>query len=390
MNFLYIQAKNATYDFPWALTEAKHTVTFVDAYAFDPLEENPLALAEATKAMQESSFDYVVSCLFIPEISDLCERMSIDYISWTYDSPLVSLFHPSVYNSHNYIFIFDRAQYEHLSGRGIPHIYHLPLAANTSRVGALQITPEDEAAYSSDISFIGRLYEDNSYNTIIHFFPEHLALELKTYLMKHLCNWHTTKPWPETSSAVTQFIQDNLLQNGPWNRWGMEDSLYYGILILSRKLAEMDRVTVLNTLAQQFAVDVYTGSSPDHLVGVQLHHGVEYHTQSNKVFYLSKINLNITLPSIETGLPQRIFDIMGSGGFVLTNYQAELEEIFTIGEDLEVFHDLQELLDKTAYYLTHEKERLTIAMNGYQKVRDHHTYLHRIDDMIRTVEEEKH
>ena len=46
-----------------------------------------------------------------------------------------------------------------------------------------------------------------------------------------------------------------------------------------------------------------------------------------------KIYLNMTIKPIQTGLPLRIFDIMGCGGFLMTNYQAELPEYFEIGTD---------------------------------------------------------
>lgn len=387
MNFLFIPTKQSIYDITWALIEMKHTVSMLEGYSLDPLEHDSPAYACITKKLQEQKFDFVISYLFIPKVSDICEHMSINYISWTYDSPLISLFHPSIYNRHNYTFIFDRAEYEHLNEKNIPHLYYLPLGANLSRTGALNISAEDEASYSSDISFIGNLYEDNSYNRIIHLFPENLALELKTYLMKNLCDWHTPKPWPKTSPAVTEFMIQTL-QADSWNPWDMDNSTYYGILVLSRKLAQMDRLTVLNTLAEHHSVELYTNSSPEHLTGVHVHKGVDYFTDMNKIFYLSKINLNITLPSIETGLPQRIFDIMGSGGFVMTNYQSEIESFFTIGKEIEVFHDLEELLQKTTYYLNHEKERLKIAMNGYLKVREHHTYIHRMTKMLQMIKEE--
>lgn len=389
MHFLFIRVKKSVLDIPWALIEMKHSVSILEEYEFDPLENNPPAYAAIEQKLKECAFDFVISYLFLPKASDICERLSINYISWTYDSPLVSLFHPSIYNQHNYTFIFDHAEYLHLSEKNIPHLYYLPLGANLSRTGALNITPEDETNYSCDISFIGNLYEENSYNSIIHLFPEPLALELKAYLMKNLCCWHTVKPWPATSPAVTEFIEQTL-QGSNWNQWNMDNSLYYGILILTRKLAEMDRITVLNTLAEHYSVELYTNSNTDHLTGVHINKSVDYYTDMNKIFYLSKINLNITLPSIETGLPQRIFDIMGSGGFVLTNYQAEIEDLFTIGREIEVFRDLQELLEKCSYYLTHEKERLTIAMNGYMKVRDHYNYTQKMQQILDTIEEEKH
>lgn len=73
------------------------------------------------------------------------------------------------------------------------------------------------------------------------------------------------------------------------------------------------------------------------------------------VFHYSKINLNITSKSIHDGLPLRIFDVLGCGGFLLTNYQTELAQWFTPGRDLECYTGEDDLLEKVDYYLTHEK-----------------------------------
>ena len=161
-----------------------------------------------------------------------------------------------------------------------------------------------------------------------------------------------------------------------------------GLLFFPRKLAELERITVLNTLAQNFDVHLYTKSPTDFLQNVTVHNSVDYYTIMNKIFYLSKINLNITLSSIETGVPQRILDIMGCGGFVLTNYQEELEDLFVIGKEIEVFRSIEELQEKCSYYLTHEKERLTIAINGYKKVRDLFSYQHQLEKIISIVQED--
>ena len=79
---------------------------------------------------------------------------------------------------------------------------------------------------------------------------------------------------------------------------------------------------------------------------------------------------------------------MGCGGFVLTNYQKDLERHFTIGTDLEVFRNLDELKEKTSYYLTHEKERIKIAMNGYQTVREHFSYQHQLSQILNIIKED--
>lgn len=388
MHFLFIRIKNSSFDIPWALLELGEQVEIYETAEFDPLSPVPEEFEKLTAFLSDHNFDCLISYLFVPEISDICQKQNLPYIGWVYDSPLVPLFHPAVKNPCNYLFIFDRAEYEHLKSFKIPHLYYLPMGVNLSRTGALDITPEDEQKFTSDISFIGSLYEDNSYNSFISQFPEEISAELKVYLLKNLCNWHTPKPWPRVSKKTMDFMAQTFGAD-TWNRQSMDLDLYLGILLLSRKLAEMDRITVLNTLAEHYPVDLYTRSDCSFIRNVKVHQGVDYYTDMNKIFYLSRINLNITLPSIETGLPQRILDIMGSGGFVLTNYQQEIEDYFIIGKEIEVFRDLDELMEKVAYYLSHEKERLQIAMNGYQKVRECFSYTHQLQYILNTVKEDR-
>jgi spore maturation protein CgeB len=49
---------------------------------------------------------------------------------------------------------------------------------------------------------------------------------------------------------------------------------------------------------------------------------------------------------------------------------------------LECYGSEEELLQKTEYYLTHEKDRKEIAHNGAQTVRKYHNYPKRLLDML--------
>ena len=109
---------------------------------------------------------------------------------------------------------------------------------------------------------------------------------------------------------------------------------------------------------------------------------VAYETDMNKVFRLSKINLNITLPSIHTGIPLRAMDILGNGGFLLTNYQEDLLEFFEPGVDFVYYSSVPEAIELIGYYLHHEEERKQIAENAYYKVKKYHQISDRLADMI--------
>lgn len=80
-----------------------------------------------------------------------------------------------------------------------------------------------------------------------------------------------------------------------------------------------------------------------------------------------------------------ICDILGCGGFLMTNFQSELTDYFTIGVDLEAYSSMDELVDKCAYYLAHNEERKQIAKNGYERMSADHTYPHRIREMLKTL-----
>ena len=85
----------------------------------------------------------------------------------------------------------------------------------------------------------------------------------------------------------------------------------------------------------------------------------------------------------KSGIPLRVFDIMGSGGFLISNYQPELAELFVPGEDIVLYDSIPDLLIKIEYYLEHKDERIQIAKNGYEKVKKYHSYDVRLEEMLR-------
>ena len=81
----------------------------------------------------------------------------------------------------------------------------------------------------------------------------------------------------------------------------------------------------------------------------------------------------------------RAFDIMGCGGFLLSNYQADFLDCFVPGEDFVYYENPEDLKKKIRYYLTYEEERKAVARNGHDKVASGHTYRHRIRELLHDV-----
>jgi spore maturation protein CgeB len=94
------------------------------------------------------------------------------------------------------------------------------------------------------------------------------------------------------------------------------------------------------------------------------------------LFNATKVNLNLSTSS-QSGANQikgRNFEIPACGGFQLTGTAARLEEFFTPDREIVLFTTVDELIEKTRYYLDHERERQAIADAGYARVMRDHTY----------------
>lgn len=371
------------FDLPWALIEAGHTVDSLDTvYKFDKhIKESDECLLNK---LSEKKYDFVLTYDFLPVISDICNQMKIRYVSWTFDSPLYALYTPAARNPCNYIFVFDKGQYKRLEKLGIPHLFHLPMAVNKNRISGINITQEDEISFQSDISFVGNLYHDNLYNQIKSYLTENNRKYFEQVLFNIFNNFSEKNIESYVGEEIVDFL-NNALNKSSKNQYLMTDRYYYADQFFSRKVSEMDRIEMLNRLGKKFKVRLYTDNDSSMIKNVDVKPAVSYDGDMNKVFYLSKININMTIRSIETGLPLRIFDIMGSGGFLMTNYQEELEDYFKIDEDLVVYRSFDELEDKCQYFLTHESERMRILLNGYKKVCENHTYEHRVEKIIKEL-----
>ena len=161
-----------------------------------------------------------------------------------------------------------------------------------------------------------------------------------------------------------------------------ELKLYFATSVLSYKAAAIMRRQAVDALSNVAGMHLFTTSSTDGLFKTIVHPPVKYHSEMPLVFAASKINLNMTTPNIENGIPLRVFDVLSAGGFLMTDYRPGLEKLFDIGKDLVVYDGIKDLTNKAQYYLKHDKERELVSARGFDKLQKLHTYKHRIQAMF--------
>lgn len=341
--------------------------------------------ARLTHILKETSYDFVFTVNYFAVISNVCERCKVKYVSWSCDNPLISMYHKSVFHDCNYIFLFDKRNFLEFKARGVPHVYYLPLAVDTVRMDHLLAEADDLRLYQNEVSFVGSLYERNTYDKIKNTLPDYLRGYLDAVMQAQMsvsgANIIEEMLTPDILEAIGEHFsleksQDSFSDLG----------LIFSTTVLGFKIAAMQRTNGLLALSKHVPVTIYTNSNTKNLLRVTYRGSVDYWTQMPKVFHMSKINLNFTIPNIYTGLPLRMWDILGAGGFLMTNYQAELPDFFVENKDLVCFDGEKDLVEKTLYYLSHEEERKQIARNGHEKVKKFHTYQIRLKEIIETIE----
>lgn len=337
-----------------------------------------------TGILQKKSYDFVFSVNYFAVVSEVCQRCRVKYLSWSCDNPLISMYHKSVFNECNYIFNFDKSNCLEFQGMGVQHMYYLPLAVDTDRLDALIDHADDLKLYQNEVAFVGSLYERNTYDKLKVVLPDYLKGYMEAVMQAQMSvsggNIIEEMLTPDILEQLQQYFKLEKSENS-----FSDLGLIFSTTVLGLKIAAMQRKNGLIALSKRVPVTIYTNSNTKELLRVDYRGSVDYWTQMPKVFRMSRINLNFTIPNIKTGLPLRMWDIMGAGGFLMTNFQAELPELFEEDKDFVCFDGEEDLVQKTLYYLEHEKERQKIARNGYEKVKKLHSYQMRLQQMLDIV-----
>jgi len=78
----------------------------------------------------------------------------------------------------------------------------------------------------------------------------------------------------------------------------------------------------------------------------------------------------------------KVFEALACGCFVLVDRQRDVLRLFQDGRHLVAFDNAEDLRAKVRYYLEHDEERRAIAEAGRAEAVAHHTYVHRVRELV--------
>lgn len=361
-----------------------HTVKTIP-FSNKELHHNEAAEQELISGIRSFSPDFVFTFNYFPIVSLACKKADMRYVAWIYDSPYVMLYSYTIIYPGNYVFVFDKELYQEFHSAGITTVHYLPLAANTERLRAMmdfEAFKKSGMCNQSEIAFIGSLYTEK------HQFYQRLKginsytegyLEGIMAAQKQVYGYNFIQE-VLTPEIIAELMRVLPMQPDPTSVESVE--YLYAQYVINRQITATERTELLSAIGARHPFDLYTPDPNAKLPGCINHGPVDYYDAAPYVFKTARINLNITLRSIKSGIPLRAFDILGAGGFLLTNYQADFNDCYIPGEDFVFYESTEDLLQKIDYYLTHEDERTAIAESGFQRTAANHTYHHRVEEIL--------
>lgn len=332
------------------------------------------------QTIDSDRFSVLLSVNYWPMLSKVCQSKGLKYIAWCYDNPLnVVRVEETLANPVNYVFFFDRVQYQRYKNAGFDTVFHLPLGVNKKRMERMTISAAESAKYTAEVALVGKLYESQ--------LPEIMA-PLNDYTKGFLDALIRMQTSIYGNYLLDDCISDELI--GDINRQYLEkepdtqvrmsrEALSYA---MASEVTRRDRIVLLSLCGARFDTRLYSYQNSEVIKNVKKFPAVNYWTEMPKIFACSKINLNPSLRIIQTGIPLRAFDIMGAGGFLLSNSQEELLELFEEGREMAAYEGVEDAVEKAAFYLKHEDIRKKIAENGRRKTFEEYSLQNRMEKIF--------
>lgn len=390
MKILYVYGMAHTKDIPVTLRKLGYEVE-----EYSRVQNNSILNDEETDAIvsyvKEHQITHLMSIHLIYNLALAAFKADIKYVSVIWDAPYVKIYSPFGKFDNCWFSVFDRLDHGRFQKADIPHVLYQPLAVNREDVLLWNKKSKKKlrGGYINDICFVGSLYEDNLFDQRVQHIPPVMLDYFNSIFEEAAFRWDgVNRIYGKTSNEIIRYLEMVSPEFHIDNRFDIENSYLFDSLYLIRKIANIERIAILNTLAEQYHVVLHTASKVDKetLGRVEVRLPVRPGQDAAVVYAGSRINLNVSLKGIEGGTAQRVMDIMGAGGFVLTNYCEETADIFEEDKEIVMFKSPEELFDKVEYYLRHEEERERIARAGYHKVTACYTYEKKLQKLLEWVE----
>lgn len=297
------------------------------------------------------------------------EDAKIPHVSWFADTPRMILHDRVVHCSpYSVVATWERAYIPHLKKLGFEHVIYMPLATDPALFHG-----EPGGPVARPLAFVGTSMIEQAQEAWekLNDLPDVVRALLEAFEAGLV----TRERFAQGISAILG--QDALEGRSPRELRIIELCLVYEAT--RRQRAEM--ALALEPLGLEVR-----GDPNWRQVLARVDGPVGYYDDLAGFYRTTAINVNNTSLQMKTTVNQRVFDCPAAGGFLITDKQTDLLELFDKSEVV-TYETLDELRDKVTYYLNKPDERSEIVRRAQRRVSSEHTLRHRLETLVAYLRE---
>ncbi len=311
-------------------------------------------------------------------MDDLLGRLGIPAASWFVDSPAFILGRLRPGRTVK-AFSWDRDYIPMLESRGFDRVAYLPLATDENF-----FHPSGRAArYSRNLAFVGDSLTGASGKYLAKVGlsdREAQGARLLAEADQLAESFLTTSALLPPAAAVDSLARD-------FDLAGDDSTLMNLSALVTWRASRLWRLKVLGALPWA-DLTVAGDRAWGPLLGLgtgRLLKPLDYYRDLANFYRGSRVNINITSAQMKTGLNQRVFDVPAAGAFLLTDYRAQLEDVFEPGREVIAYHDPAEARDLARWYADRQPAREKVTRAARARVMGGHLYSHRLAAIIKEM-----
>ncbi|MGB9182151.1 MAG: glycosyltransferase [Pyrinomonadaceae bacterium] len=217
-----------------------------------------------------------------------------------------------------------------------------------------------------DFAFVGSVLKRNRYHTS----REALLLDLVEHTNLQIWTDVATASFEERSGVRLRQMAYDTVQKA--KRMGVSDAVLTAIPVIGKAARWESRPAIAETIEE-----LITGRAHPPLFGLEMFQKLQR----------SRISLNMHIDISPTHASNmRLYEATGAGSCLLTDWKANLRELFEPDVEVVAYRSAEECAEKLKYLLEHEDERRNIARAGQARTLRSHTFDHRaaqLDELIR-------
>ena len=308
-------------------------------------------------------------------LSDLTKRHSTPVAVWFVDDPRPILLHQQQFVRNNmFAFCWEKAYIPFLNTCGFVKTEYLPLATDPQ-----MFKPQGPVFHTTHIGFVGSSMGKGFLDKITSKFLWRRELDplVRTIARKIISNSKCDIK-KEIQNSCSDLSFDYPYTDNRNETWFQSYIIHTASMLKRKMLVEYLIPTGIELFGDP---EGWQGLCGDAVV---CHPDIDYRDTLASVYRGITLNVNNTSCQMISAVNQRVFDVPACGGFLLTDAQSDLFDLFE-KDEIAQYSSFNELSEKIIFFTEHPEERSLISSKARAHILEEHTYSHRLQKLLNCI-----